>query len=78
MAANNDQNYIVGTLWTMKDSGKTSLTSEVFHRSIEEAIADYEQRFQSERDLVICKVLRVKTVIIDYDVAGVIEQSIGE
>lgn len=70
-------NYIVGALWTNKD-GETTMIYEKLHNTVEDALADYNERVPSERRLVICKVLKVKTVIVDYDAAGPLEVPIGE
>jgi len=68
------RNYLVCTIYTNPESGKTSTMSEVFHTDVNAALADYTKR--GGRDVLICKVLTVKTVLVDYDAAGQAEQSI--
>lgn len=65
--------YIVARTILMKDE-KTSIMSEQFHETLDLALVDYNQRmFSGNRDLFIAKILPVKTVIVDFDSAGIIE-----
>lgn len=71
-------NYIVGELWENKEKGTTSLMNEKFHATIDAALSDYTQRYRSTiQQPVICKILQVKTVLVDYDAAGPMEVPIG-
>lgn len=69
--------FIVAQLYSAKDD-RQSLMSEALHPTIDSALADYNERITSGyRNLIIARILPVKTVIVDYDAAGVIETPIG-
>lgn len=70
--------YIVAHLWTNTDNGKINVMSEMFFETIETALSNFNERFaKNERELVIMRVLPVKTVLIDFDAAGLIEHPIS-
>lgn len=69
--------YIVAHLWTNTETGKTNVMAEETFGTVETALVDFNERFaKNERDLVILRVLPVKTVLIDFDAAGVVEHPI--
>lgn len=71
-----ERNYLVASIFTNPENGKTSTMSKVFHADLDSALADYTKRNGRNGDMVICKVLTVKTVVVDYDAAGQVEQPI--
>jgi hypothetical protein len=71
------KNYLVATVFTNRETGKVSTMSETFHSTIEEALAEYQQRRMTDRDLIICKVLQIKVVLVDYDSVGQVEKAIN-
>jgi hypothetical protein len=68
------RNYLVASIYTNPENGKVSTMSEVFHADLDSALADYTKRNGRNGDMVICKVLTVKTVVVDYDAAGQVEK----
>ena len=70
------RNYLVASVYINPDNGKVSTMSEVFHPNLDAALADYTNRNGARGDMVICKVLTVKTVIVDYDAAGQVQQQL--
>ena len=68
--------YIVGQTYTNKD-GVSNLMSETFHETLNSALEDHANRDSNGyRDLVIARVLTVKTVLVDYDASGANEVSL--
>jgi len=81
--------YIVGELFNANANAKDEVTgqplppklsiySEVVYNSLEEALDDYTRRLGASysRELFIAKRLAVRTVLIDYDEAGELQQEL--
>lgn len=65
--------YIVAQLYRNKEE-KPGLMTEAIHNTMDEALTDYNDRImRGYRELVIAKILTVRTVVIDYDEAGEVQ-----
>lgn len=71
--------YIVAQQYVNAKTDQISLMSETFHDTIEKAL-DCRASLVSKgyRDLIIAKVLTIKTVIVDYDHRGELEIPLTE